>query len=58
MADVNGSGNIPRTRNIASVKRIIKKKSRFSIHDRPPRQDKNNKGKNKPAKKDHIDVYA
>lgn len=58
MADVSGSGNIPKTRNIASVKRVIKKKSRFSIHDRPPRQDKKNKSKQKPAKKNHIDVYV
>ncbi|MBT8450025.1 MAG: hypothetical protein KJO69_10060 [Gammaproteobacteria bacterium] len=57
MADITRTNELPRTRNIASVKRVNKKKSRYGVHERLPHKKKKEKQPGNPAK-DHIDVYA
>lgn len=57
MADITRTNELPRTNNIASVKRVNKKRSRYGIRERLPHQKKKDQKPGKPAK-DHIDVYA
>jgi len=57
MADITRTNELTRTSNIASVKRVHKKKSRYGVHERLPHKKKKDQNPDKPAK-DHIDVYA
>ena len=57
MADITRTNELPRTSNIASVKRINKKKSRHGVRERLPHKKKKDQNPENPSK-DHIDVYA
>ena len=57
MADITRTNELPPTSNIASVKRINKKKNRYGIRERLPHKKKKDQNPEKPDK-DHIDVYA
>jgi len=57
MADITRTNELTRTSNIASVKRINKKKNRQGIRERLPHKKKKGQDPDKPSK-DHIDVYA
>jgi len=57
MADITRTNELTRTSNIASVKRVHKKKSRYGVHERLPHKKKKDQNPDKLAK-DHIDVYA
>ena len=57
MADITRTNELPRTSNIASVKRVHKKKDRNGIRERLPHKKKKDQDSGKPPK-DHIDVYA
>lgn len=57
MADITRTNELPRTSNIASVKRINKKKNRQGINERLPHKKKKDQNSDNPPK-DHIDVYA
>ena len=58
MADITRTENVPKPRNITSVKKVSRKSERPKQREKPLK-DKNsgNKKDNKPPK-DHIDVYA
>lgn len=57
MADITRTNELPRTSNIASVKRINKKRNRYGIRERLPHKKNKDQKPGKPPK-DHIDVYA
>jgi hypothetical protein len=57
MADITRTGELPRTSNIASVKRVNKKRSRSGVHERLPNKKNQDQKPGKPPK-DHIDVFA
>ena len=65
MADVTRTDNlatsrtadIKRSKGVKSVKKVVRKRNRMTLRERP--SDKNKKGgKSDKPKKDHIDVYA
>ena len=60
MADLTETGDIRRVRYIVPTRKVVRKRNRLDIRDRPGQQQNNNKKKqsenDKPKK--HIDVYA
>ena len=57
MADITRTNELPRTSNIASVKRVNRKKDRTAVRERLPHKKNKDQKPGKPSK-DHIDVYA
>jgi hypothetical protein len=60
MADVTETSDIRKVRYIVPTRKVVPKRKRLDIRDRPGQQQGNNK-KNQPNSdkpKKHIDVYA
>ncbi len=58
MADITRTNELPPTSNIASVKRVNKKRNRYGIRERLPHKKNKDQKPGKKPPKDHIDVYA